>query len=1084
MLHQTRLVFLSLIAVSFGSNLMGQAVTGSIVGVVIDPNGAVIAKAAITATQPTTGVTRAVASDGFGQYTLPFLAPGSYDLSISAPGFKTWQKAAVLVEISTTARADAQLVLGQQSEVIQVSGEAPLLQTDRADLVRSFSSTAAVNLPLPGRNVYELASLLPGVTPTSNISSTLQNPMDGRAFQANGQLRSSNNQQLDGVDNNDPLIGVTINVPPVEMVEEISYSTGSFSAESGRAGGAMVNVRTRGGTNQLHGSLFAFNQVDRLRARNFFNTVDQPKPNYLRNQFGGTIGGPIRKDKTFFFGSFQGVSERRGNTQTATVPVSDWRRGDFGGVPGLNLFDPATGTANGTGRQLFPDNRIPISRFHPVSSRLLPDLRSPNLTGLQANLIDNVLSRIAGRQFGTRVDHKLDERTSLFVKYDLSRFDVENDAILGRAIGEGAGSSVITHTAVLSAVTSFSATLIAENRFGFNRYRSNVEGFNAEENLSAKYGVGNPNPDRLSTRGLARIAIAGMPPIGAPFIYPVLNTDNIFNLSSHWTKLYGRHTIKFGGDLRRLRLDRLQATGLNLGPRGLFNFNPGTTALRGGPALGPFGQFGNSFAAFLVGAPDQISRTFLTVTPTNRQWNVFGYLNDTWQIGRKLTLDLGVRWELYTPVVPRYAGGASNYDPSTNSLLVAGIGDAGMSTGIVTDWNNLAPRFGFAYRASERLVVRGGYGISYFTGINGFTGGTLSTQFPVVGNIQVGNVNDFTVDGALNAIPAIPPTPIPPNGIISPAPNQAFFHVPFNNRYPYVQSFNLTVQRSLGAGFVADIAYVGTLGRKLPVQIDLNAAPPGTGVAGRPLNRLFGRTATTNERTYRANNNYHGLQASLLRRFRNGLFLQGSYTYSKAMEEGVITSHTDISRNYGPASYDRTQMFTLAHVYDLPFGAGQRWLATGPAARLAGDWKWNGVFRAVTGLPFTASADATPCNCPGNGNFADAVSPIRYPRGTGRGELWFNTGAFAAPGPSRFGNAGAGTIRGPGFGTYDMSVFRQFPIRERLRLEFRVEAFNLTNTPLFGAPDRNVNSANFGQVLTTLDGAGERQLQFALRLSF
>lgn len=1076
--------FLFSIAVSLDCPLWGQAVTGSIVGLVADPQGASVANATITATQRSTGVKRAVMSDEDGLYTLSFLAPGSYDLTITAPGFRTWQRTGVLVEISATARVDAQLVLGQQSEVIQVSGEPPLLQTERADLVRSFTSAVAVNLPLPGRNVYELASLLPGVTPTSSISTTLQNPMGGRAFQANGQLRSSNNQQLDGVDNNDPLIGVTINVPPVEMVEEISYSTGSFSAESGRAGGAVVNVRTRGGTNELHGSLFAFNQVDRLRARNFFNTVDQPKPNYLRNQFGGTVGGPIRKDRTFYFGSFQGIAQRQGNTRTATVPVGEWRRGDFAGVPGLNLYDPATGSANGTGRQLFPGNRIPVSRFHPVATRLLPDLRSPNLTGLQANLIDNVLSRITGRQFGTRVDHRLNDSSSLFVKYDQSRFAVENDAILGRAIGEGAESSVITHTAVLSAVTSFGSSLIAENRFGFNRYRSNVEGFNADENLSAKYGIGNPNPDRLSTRGLARIAIAGMPPIGAQFIYPILNTDNIFNLSSNWTKLLGRHTIKFGGDLRRLRLDRLQATGLNLGPRGLFNFNPGTTALRGGPALGPFGQFGNSFAAFLLGAPDQTSRTFLTVTPTNRQWNVFGYVNDTWQIGRKLTIDLGIRWELYSPVVPRHAGGASNYDPSTNSLLVAGVGDTGMSTGVVTDWNNWAPRFGFAYRASERLVVRGGYGISYFTGINGFTGGTLSTQFPVVGNIQVGNQNDFTVDGTFDAIPAIPPTPIPPNGVISPAPNQAFFHVPFNNRYPYVQSYNLTVQGNLGAGFVADVAYVGTLGRKLPVQIDLNAAAPGTGVAGRPLNRLFGRTATTNERSYRANNNYHGLQASLLRRFRNGLFLQGSYTYSKAMEEGVITSHVDISRNYGPASYDRTQMFSLAHVYELPFGLRRRWLQTGPGAWLAGGWQWNGIFRTVTGLPFTASADATPCNCPGNGNFADAIAPIRYPRAIGRGGFWFDPAAFAVPGPNRFGNAGAGTIRGPGFTTYDMSVFRQFPIGERVRIEFRAEAFNLTNTPLFGAPERNVNSANFGQILTTLDGAGERQLQFALRLVF
>lgn len=1062
----------------------GQSVAGTILGQITDPAGDVVPGAVVSVTHQTTGISRSVRSDNDGQYSIPYLAPGEYSAEVVAVGFKTWVRSGVLVEINAAARIDAKLALGAQTEVVEVVEDRPILQTERADLVRSFSSAAATNLPLPGRNAFELASLLPGVTPTSSISSTLQNPMDGRAFQANGQLRSSNNQQLDGVDNNAPLIGVTINVPPVEMVEEISYSTGSYSAELGRAGGAVVNVRTRGGTNELHGSLFAFHQADRLRARNFFNTVDQPKPNYLRNQYGGTVGGPLRPNRTFFFGSYQGLGQRQGISQTASVPVAAWRGGDFSGVSGLNIHDPATGSPNGTGRVVFPGNRIPSSRVHPVAGRLLPDLRSPNLTGLQANLLDNVLSRLSGDQYGSRVDHKFANHTGLFLKYDFSSFTVENDAILGRTLGEGAESSVSTHTAILGATTTFGSTLVAENRFGFNRYRSNVEGFNSDENLSARYGISNPNPDRLSTRGLARIAISGMPPIGAPFIYPIVSTDNILNLSSNWTKLLGKHTLKFGGDLRRLRLDRLQATGLNLGPRGLFNFNPGTTALRGGPALGPFGQFGNSFAAFLLGATDQTSRTYLSVTPTNRQWNLFGYVNDSWQVGRRLTIDLGLRWELYSPVVPRYAGGASNYDPSNNSLLVAGVGQTGMSTGIVADRNNFAPRFGFAYRASERLVIRGGYGISYFTGINGFTGGTLSTQFPVVGNIQVGNTNDFTINGTFDAIPGIPATEIPSGGVISPAPNQAFFHVPFNNRYPYVQSFNLTLQRDLGAGFVADLAYVGTLGRKLPVQIDLNAARPGSGVAGRPLNQLFGRTATTNERSYRANNNYHGLQASLLRRFRDGLFVQSSFTYSKAMEEGVITSHVDISRNYGPASYDRKYMFSVAHIYELPFGGGRRWLRSGLAAYLAGGWQVNGVFRAVSGLPFTASADATNCNCPGNGNFADAVSPIRYLRNVGRGALWFDPTGFAAPGANRFGTAGSGTIRGPGFVTYDLSVFRQFPVGERLRVEFRAEAFNVTNTPSFGPPERNVNSANFAQVLSTLDGAGERQIQFALRLVF
>jgi hypothetical protein len=804
-----------------------------------------------------------------------------------------------------------------------------------------------------------------------------------------------------------------------------------------------------------------------------------------RNQYGATAGGPLQKDKTFLFGFYQGFLQRQAQTTTTSVADPLWRGGDFSRVPQLNLFDPSTGNRDGTGRQLFPSNVIPPSRIHPVARAILPELIQPNITGqFENNLINNVPSRVRGHQFGLRGDHRLDDRTFAFLKYDHGRFATKNSAAIGDTLGDGAESTVRTHTAIINLTRTVKSNLLTENRLGFNRYQSRVEGINASEAISRRFGIGDPNPTDLSQRGLARVAITGMAVMGANFIYPIVSTDNIFNASSSWTWISGKHTVKMGGDIRRFRGDRLQATGLNLGPRGLFNFNPGPTQLRNGPALGPNGNFGNSFASFLLGTPDQTSRTYLTVTPTNRQWNTFLYVNDTVQISRKLTVDLGLRWELYTPVVPRYAGGASNYDPNTNSLLVAGIGQVGMSTGIVQDNNNFAPRIGFAYRARESFVVRGGYGISYFTGINGYTGGTLSTQFPVVGNVQVGNTNDFIVDGNLSTIPGIPEIPIPSSGILNPAPNQAFFHIPFNNRYPYVQSFHLTLQKRLPWQSVLDVAYVGTLGRRLPVQYDLNAAAPGTGNNGRPLFARFGRSATTNARAYDVNNNYHSLQANWNRRFAQGLFLNAAYTWSKAMESGVVTSHVDFRRNYGPASYDRTHIFNLVHIYELPFGKGKPWASTGSAAKLLGGWQLNGLFRATTGLPGTITANATACNCPGNGNFADQIGPVSYPGQIGRGQFWFSRDAFAVPGANRFGNGATSNIRGPGFWNYDFSIFRRFPIRERITLEFRTEAFNLTNTPRFALPERNINNANFGQILATLDGAGERQLQFGLRLFF
>lgn len=1074
-----------LLLLLFSAIAAAQTSNSSITGYVTDATDAAVTNAAVGFRETRTGLKWVTQTNSVGVYTQPYLPSGRYQVTISAPGFATQERQAIELLASTTLRIDVRLAVASSQNQIEVSAEPTPLQTDRSDLSRSLGAKQLLELPLATRNFQELGSILPGVTPSSSVSSTLQNPMDTRAYQANGQLRSSNNSMIDGTDNNDPLIGVTINVPPVEAISEVNLSLGNFSAELGRSGGAVSSIVTKSGTNEVHGSLYEFHQNDRLRARNFFNVDPQPKPNYTRNQYGATAGGPLRKDQTFLFGFYQGFLERRAKTTTVTVPVGDWRQGNFSAVPQLNLFDPATGTANGTGRLQFANNIIPTSRIHPVTSAILPELIQPNIDGrYEGNLISNVPSRLRGDQFGLKADHRFNDKTFGFLKYDHGQFDVKESAAIGDILGDGAASTVKTHTAIINLTRTVRPNLLTENRFGFNRYQSQVEGINADQALSNRFGIADPTPTSLSQRGLARIAVSGMAVMGANFIYPIVSTDNIFNASSSWTWIHSRHTVKFGGDLRRLRGDRLQATGLNLGPRGLFNFNPGVTQLRNGPALGPNGTFGNSFAAFLLGEADQTSRTYLTATPTNRQWNSFFYATDTIQVSRKLTVDLGLRWELYTPIVPRYAGGASNYDPSTNSLLIAGMGGVSMSSGVQQDNNNFAPRIGFAWRAREAFVVRGGYGISYFTGINGYTGGTLSTQFPVVGNLQVGNTNDFIVDGNLGSIPGIPNIDIPTNGVLNPAPNQALFHIPFNNRYPYVQSYHLTLQKRLPWDSVLDVAYVGTLGRKVPMQYDLNAAQPGTGNAGRPLNMLYGRTATTNARTYSGNNNYHGLQVNWNRRFQSGLYLNAAYTWSKAMEEGVVTSHVDFSRNYGPASYDRTQMFNLAHLYELPFGKGKPWASNGLASAVLGGWQLNGVLRAVTGLPGTVTANATACNCPGNSNFADHVAPVTYTKGIGAGQYWFSRESFAVPGANRFGNGATGNIRGPGFVNYDFSVFRRFAVRERWTLEFRTEAYNLTNTARFALPERNINSANFGQILSTLDSEVERQVQFGLRLTF
>jgi hypothetical protein len=410
-----------------------------------------------------------------------------------------------------------------------------------------------------------------------------------------------------------------------------------------------------------------------------------------------------------------------------------------------------------------------------------------------------------------------------------------------------------------------------------------------------------------------------------------------------------------------------------------------------------------------------------------------------------------------------------------------------MACGVHLEKNNWAPRLGIAYRM-KKSVIRAGYGISYWTGRFGFTGGTLSTQFPVIYNIQNGATGDYIVDGSFNTLPPFATVDIPSNGRINPAPNQAFFVIPPHNPLPMVQSYNLTYQREIGWDMTFDVGYVGNLGTHLPFNQNFNSALPGTGNAGKPLVQAFGHTADVSVRGNGVSSNYNSLQANLNKRFSRGLMFTVAYTWSRSLDVGSdqagFTIANDFRRQYGPSNYDRTHMITISHLYELPFGRGKKYLRSGVLSYIVGNWQVNGIYRFATGTPFSITTDATPCNCPGNGNFANVVHATSILGGIGPGQKWFDTTAFTAPQPNTFGNAGRNIVRGPSLSNYDMSVFRNFPIRERAKLEFRGEFYNLTNTPHFSNPSGSVTSGNFGEISGTLGGYGNREIQLALRLTF
>lgn len=580
-----------------------QAVSATLIGTVTDSSGATVPNAAVTVFETQTGVSRKTSTTSDGVYTVPYLAPGVYRVEVENAGFKKFSRDYVGLAISSTVRIDATLEPGAVTETVDVKAESPMLQTDRSEVARNFDTQSVTDLPLANRSFQALAWLVAGVTPPTVDFTTLEDPQGTTFFRANGQGNSSNNTLVDGVDNTNPTLGLSIYLPSAEVVQEVHVTTSNYNAEFGRAGGAVVNVATRGGTNQFHGSLWEFHRSTNLRARDFFNTIDRPKPTFIRNEFGAAAGGPIVKNKTFFYAAYQGRYLRQATTTITSLPVDAWLRGDFSGVPGLAIFDPATGNRDGTGRQPFQNNQIPLNRFNGITGKLLQYFPKPNASGFTNNLNLNVPFSYDGNSPDARIDHNFSDRTKIFAKFNYAKYNVTQQAALGPVIGEGTEAHDYTTTGSLNLTHGFSASLLTEARLGYNRYYTNVNGINISRPFNQELGIANPNPDDISTHGLARIQVNGMQGIGAPVVYPLINADNLFTGVNTWSKIVGSHALKWGVEVHRLRMDRFQPQGLNFGPRGLFLFNPGTSALNGGPALGPFGTFGNSFASSCSARP-------------------------------------------------------------------------------------------------------------------------------------------------------------------------------------------------------------------------------------------------------------------------------------------------------------------------------------------------------------------------------------------------------------------------------------------------------------------------------------------------
>ncbi len=1074
-----QLVLCLTLTISVAVPAFSQAVRGTLLGTITDSSGALVPSASVTLTEINTGIGRKGATNANGYYVFSNLENGLYRVTVEQPGFRTAVRDRIDVLVNSTVRVDIELQPGVVSETVTVEAGVALLQTDRSDTGRKIERRQVSDMPLTfNRNFQSLINLVPGATRAFRPHSEFFNSQDSLSTRVNGQTRLANNVQIEGVDNNHRSGLLTVLIPPIEALANVDITTSNYEAELGRAGGAVTNVILRSGTNELHGSVFAFNRVDRLAARNVFA---QSKAHTVYNQFGFTLGGPIRRNQTFFFGDYQGTYDRRGDINRATIPTMPFRSGDLSLSP-TTIYDPTTGDSNGANRLPFADKLIPASRISPISQRLLSFIPEPTFAGLQTNFERPTTREKDTPSFDVKIDHQINSQNSLSYRYSFQEPRLYDPGMYGLYGGPRSGGFAGTGTnrtqsSALNYTRIFSPTFISEFRFGFSRYRNDALQEDYGTMISQELGIPGINLDE-GTSGLTTINIDGYtgPVLGFSNNQPWARAETNFNWVSNWTLIRGNHTIKWGADVRRLR-DDLKAGIFN--PRGQWAFRAGPTARNGDPQT----SFGNSFAAFLLDLPGFLQRDIPSMYSSVRQTPVFTYLQDKWQVTPKLTLDIGLRHELWMPPTPEFPGGHSNYDPSNNTLRLAGIGGIPMNLGRQTVWRNFNPRFGMAFRMNERTVLRGGYGISTIP----FPDNSYAFNFPVLQNNTFNPINTFQAAGSMaQGFPAPIAAVIPSDGIIPNAPDANHFVVPLDLKEAYLQSWNLAVQRSLKGGFVAELAYVANRGVGVLGRRDLNAAQaPGTGTSGQPLFQAFGRRSATIT-WVPTSTVYHSLQAKFDRRFSAGLLLTTAFTYGRAIDlsndNAGFFNQIDWRSNRGRSDTDSTLVYVQSFIYELPFGRNRRWLQSGVGRWVLGDWQLNGIFTSQSGTPLNVTFSNATLNAPGNNNRPNIDGKPEIFGNVGVGSMWLDVSRFSAPAPNTFGNVGRNILNGPGIVNLDFSVFRKFPLTERFNLEFRMESFNFTNTPHFNNPNMSFGSAGFGQVTTAQQD--QRQIQFALKLTF
>ena len=1101
----------------------GQRINGAILGTVTDATGATVPAATVSITEEATSVTRQFTTDDSGNYSAPQLPPGTYDVSVTKQGFSVAKKTGVTVLVDSTARVDLTLRPGSVNQTVTVSeASAPLIQTETADTGRRIETAQTAELPLStGRNFQNLLNLVPGAGVAVRDHSTFFNPQNSMASTVNGNSSLYNDFAIEGIDDNQRTNLLQIYIPPIEAIREVDITTSNYDPEQGSALGAVTNVMLKSGGNQFHGEAYEFFQGNSLDARNFFATGANGKPfhfpHIVDNMYGGNVGGPIRKNKTFFFVSFQEHPQRTGEFYQLSIPTADMRSGDFSSAGITPIYDPATGDIAdcltggntklcGTGRTQFPGNIIPASRIDPVSVKMLNFIKLPNNNLNAPGVLRFQNNYLTGSEFiqdtpdlDSKIDQYFGNSDHLAVRFSYENPSLNQPGIWGNAGGplpsggiggvEGYGTDQ-TYSTGINWQHTFSPSLLSEARAGVSRFDNVAYGAGYGQALSNQVGIPGANISAF-TSGLTAITGEGFsdPMVGVFGSLPWVRAGTIIEFVNNWTKVAGNHTFEWGVDYHRVRDDLLLVSQ----PMGAFNFGSGPTSLNGGPASG----FGNNFADFLLGVPTSINRGYANIFPAYRQNQTFLYFGDKWVATPKLTVNLGLRWEYYAPPTPHFAGGFSNYNPSTNSLELAGIGSIPRNLGMQPDWHNWGPRLGLAYRLSSTSVLRAGFGMSTMS----FPIDLYAYNYPIEPTQQYSNLSSFgpaIISGTQTAsfsrgFPALPPFTLPANGIIpanTPALlNQSYYAINTSWTNPYLMSWNIAYQRRLPQDWTFDIAYVGNRGVDTPLANNLNAATAyGLGAAGQPEYQAFGRTAPTTYYFAGYSSRYNSMQIKLDHRFAHGYTVTTSYTWGRALGYEAqaaayvngLLDYVNQRRNWAATDFNQTHIFNQSFTWYLPFGKGKRLASSGIPAHILGGWEFAGVWEFTTGFPLSFSCNCAAFNTPGNHAFPNINGPFQKMYGIGS-QPWFNTSLFSIPAAGTQGNVGNYVSSGPDFFNLDASLFRRFQLRERIGLELRTEWFHATNTPQFSNPNTTLGSPAFGLVTSA---TGSRIIDVAAKVTF